>query len=226
MSFTRKLAQYFSAFSILVGLLVGCSKIPVDTKIAIQPLGSIDSAHVYSVERALEAYYGFEVDVLPYRPMPEHAFTEIRKPRYRADTLIAWLRDELPDGYNHVLGLTDKDISITKYKDREAGIIKDPEWKYKDFGIFGLGFRPGKSCVVSTYRLKKGRKGKKLFPERLRKIACHEIGHNLGLRHCPNENCFMRDAAESIKTIDAVDENLCADCKKILGIKSETERLH
>lgn len=193
---------------------------PAPPTIAIQPLGDIKQAYVDSVEDALEDYYGYEVTVLEYVPLPENAFTEIRKPRYRADTIIAWLRTEKPAEFDHVIGLTNKDISITKWKDREKGVIKDPEWKYKDFGIFGLGYRPGSSCVVSTFRLARGKRGKEKFYSRLRKITCHEIGHNLGLPHCPSENCFMRDAAESMKTIDGVEENLCNDCKSKIYLPS------
>lgn len=102
--------------------------------------------------------------------------------------------------------------------------IKQPEWKYQDWGIFGLGQMPGTACLVSTYRLKMkgGSKESKLL-ERLRKVACHEIGHNLGLPHCEHsEKCFMRDGAESIATVDAEAEALCTHCARIAGV-SESE---
>lgn len=41
----------------------------------------------------------------------------------------------------------------------------------------------------------------------------NELGHNLGLPHCPNKKCFMQDGAESIKTVDKVNFNLCEKCK-------------
>lgn len=49
--------------------------------------------------------------------------------------------------------------------------------------------------------------------ERLKKVTMHELGHNLGLPHCPNKHCFMQDAAETIKTIDGVELNLCEECR-------------
>lgn len=43
------------------------------------------------------------------------------------------------------------------------------------------------------------------YIERIKKICIHELGHNLGLKHCEfHEKCVMRDAAETIKTIDYV----------------------
>ena len=103
-----------------------------------------------------------------------------------------------------------KNISTTK-KNMFGG-VKKPKSKYEDWGIFGLGYRPGPSCIVSTYRL--GKKSKKRS-NRLVKITLHEIGHNMGLPHCDRDpNCVMRDAAESIKTVDQVSKDLCEFCRK------------
>ena len=118
------------------------------------------------------------------------------------------MRNEKPDSIHHILGLTTKDISTTK-KDA-LGNTRKPEKKYKDWGVFGLGYCPGGSCIVSTYRFKNNTLK---FVDRFKKICVHEIGHNLGLKHCPNESCVMRDAAESIKTIDLVELNLCDACR-------------
>ena len=93
--------------------------------------------------------------------------------------------------------------------ERTTKTIKKPSYKYADWGIFGLGFMPGKSCIVSTFRLKE-----KNFRSRFIKICCHELGHNFGLPHCSDKSCIMQDAAETIKTIDNVKLNLCNSCKK------------
>lgn len=52
---------------------------------------------------------------------------------------------------------------------------------------------------------------------RLRKVAVHEFGHNLGLPHCPNKNCVMTSAAEKLTTIDNEKLALCKNCKKIIN---------
>lgn len=152
------------------------------------------------------------------RPLPEEAFTAVRSPRYRADTLIAWLRVIKPDGVDLIVGLTAEDISITKHG--ADGSIKDPEWKYRDFGIFGLGYIGGPSCVVSTHRLGDG--GRSL--DRLKKIAVHEVGHNRSLPHCADTTCVMRDAVERIANIDAAGSSFCARCAKRLARAMEDRR--
>jgi len=123
--------------------------------------------------------------------------------------LIRFLRKNIDRNYDFIIGLTDKDISTTKYSNTSTKTIKEPTYKYADWGIFGLGFMPGKSCIVSTFRLKE-----KNFRSRFIKICCHELGHNFGLPHCSDKSCIMQDAAETIKTIDNVKLNLCNSCKK------------
>lgn len=178
--------------------------------IGIQPFGNISDREVDSVQQSIEKMYGFEVVVLNTVKMPDMAYTEIRYPRYRADSLLKWVTYHHPDSIDIAVGLTNQDISITKYKEGTRE-IKDPEWMYKDFGIFGLGSVGGSSCVVSSNRLHKN-VSDKTFYRRLMRITCHEVGHVLGLRHCPNANCLMNDANESIKTIDNSTGDLCQAC--------------
>jgi archaemetzincin len=94
-------------------------------------------------------------------------------------------------------------------------VIKKPESKYRDWGVFGLGSCPGKSCVVSTFRVKTT--NKKLASERMQKIAIHEVGHNLGLKHCPDKSCVMTDAVERVATIDNALKQLCHQCERQLS---------
>jgi len=200
---------FFSDIRKMVGLE------PSPTIVGIQPLGDISASEVNLVRDAVSEMYGFQTVVLDHQSLPEMAYTEIRYPRYRADSILHWLSQPTyqsikPDSVNIILSLTKADISITKYN-KETGEIKDPEWKYKDFGIFGLGRINGGVCVVSSHRLRSG-VSQKTFEKRLTRIACHEVGHVLGLRHCPAEKCLMNDANESIKTIDKSTGVLCESC--------------
>lgn len=186
---------------------------PKPTVVGIQPFGNIPDREVDSVKAAVERMYEFKVVVLDKVPLPKEAYTEIRYPRYRADTLVKWLSEHVPDSVTMLLGLTNKDISITKYKDANQKVIKEPSWQYRDFGIFGLGRVGGKACVVSSNRLHSGA-STELFYKRLTRISCHEVGHVLGLHHCPETECLMNDANETIKTVDKSTGNLCEKCWK------------
>lgn len=179
-------------------------------QIGILPYGNIDESVINLVSDILKTTYKTEVIILNKKELPKSAFVTIKSPRYRADSLLKDLLRIRPDSIDYVIGITAKDISTTK---RIAnGAIKKPESKYTDWGIFGLGYRPGKSCVISTFRLQNT--DSETFYSRVQKISIHEIGHNLGLKHCDTDKCVMQDAVETINTVDSVGFELCALCFK------------
>ena len=184
-------------------------------KVGLQPFNSFSKEILDSITLSIENTYDFKVYLLPQKKLPKTAFTTVKTPRYRADSLLRFLKHSQPDSIDYVLGLTHHDISTTK---RDAqGAIKQPEYKYKDWGVFGLGYVAGPSAIVSTFRYKKSTPS--LFIERIQKICVHELGHNLGLPHCESgQACVMQDAAESIKTIDNVDNILCSSCKRKINL--------
>jgi archaemetzincin len=199
---------------LLISLLfiLSCSKSTINDKsvVGVLPYSDITSEKVALLEKAVTDYYGVEIKMLPVSNLPKNAFVNIKSPRYRADSLIAIQERGMPEDIDYILGLTEKDISVTK-RDKD-GSIKKPVWRYNDFGIMGLAYCPGKSCIVSGYRLK--HKDKDIYFGRFKKVVIHELGHNFGLPHCPDKKCVMTDAVESIKTIDNARPELCNDCKK------------
>jgi len=176
--------------------------------VCLQPLGKYDRKLLGKSVTGLKYLYDFPVKVLPPAQMPAFAYTAPRK-RYRAEKLLRFLdRDILPDsGCDMLVGFTSADISTTK-------------GKHKDWGIFGLGTLGGTSCVVSTFRL--GRKTRAWRRKAIRtiKVVNHELGHVLGLAHCPKQGCSMNDAEGKIKTVDDESGLLCDLCR------SQVERAH
>lgn len=215
-----------SVFCFLIPLLLGActseSKGSIDLKekpaeevrLGIQPFQGISKKDIEAVKTAVEDYYGFTVEILPTIKMPPAFYTTVKSPRYRADSILHYLREERLPSTQVILGLTHYDISTTKHD--ALGEVKKPQYKYLDWGIFGLGSVGGGACVVSNFRL-----GRKVGPQqktiRLQKVALHEVGHALGLPHCPNDGCFMRDAVERIGTLDEVNMALCGACKGRIG---------
>ncbi len=200
-------------FFLLLLVIISCGK-QREIRVGIQPFGDVSQVLIDTIEASIEQVYGFNVSVFSRKQLPNSAFIHVKSPRYRADSILRILKRNKPDTIDYVLGMLAKDISTTK-KDRFGKVLK-PEKRYIDWGIFGLGYRPGSCCVVSTYRIKSGSKRKNI--SRLKKICMHEIGHNLGLKHCDyDKKCVMRDAAETIKTVDQVDLMLCKRCKSFVG---------
>ncbi len=193
--------------ALLIAVVI-CSCNHKASKIGVQPFIGADPIAVETITSALSDVYGIQVVVLPEIEMPEGSFINVKSPRYRADSIIAWLRDHKAAYIDCVIGITHHDISTTKRN--SDGTVKDPAFKYQDWGVFGLGYRPGASCLVSSFRLRYAQEA--VYLDRLRKVAVHEIGHNQGLGHCSSTDCVMQDAAESISTIDGVELNLCEAC--------------
>ena len=194
-------------------LLLACTETHHQTQVVgIQPYEGCSLKEAQMVAKTVGDFYHVSTVVLPKKDLPKSAYTTIKSPRYRADSLIQYQNRTITDTIDCLLGLTGRDISMTK-KDIN-GAIKKPVWKYNDFGVMGLAYCPGKSAIVSTYRLHHKEVQKR--QARLQKVAIHELGHTLGLPHCPDRHCVMTSAAEKISTIDTEKMALCTVCKKQL----------
>ena len=87
--------------------------------------------------------------------------------------------------------------------------------------IFGQAFLNGNSGIASFYRLNNERYGMPrndlLFLERAKKEVIHELGHTLGLLHCPNPVCVMR-SSNYLEDVDQKKLHLCHNCReKLVG---------
>ncbi len=168
-------------------------------RIAILPLGQVESPQIQAVREGLSRQFKVETVALKARPLPSEAYYQSRN-RYRADRILAYL-DVKARGFDRVIAITQRDISTT-YRD------------HYDWGIVGLGRLGGYSCVVSTFRLKKP--GTLTPQERLRRSATHEIGHTFGLDHCPSPGCVMKDYGGKLKLMDQAGPVLCRSCRNLV----------
>ena len=194
-------------------LLISCNNsIDSNTIVQIKQYNGFPKQELDTVVNTIESFYGVEINVLKQQELYSSAFINVKSPRYRADSIIKFQKREINNSIDFVLGLTHKDISTTKTD--KFGKTKEPKYKYQDWGIMGLAYCPGNSCIISTFRIKT--KDKKQYFSRLKKVSVHEFGHNLGLKHCQDKKCVMTDAVESVKTIDNAKLALCEKCKEQL----------
>jgi len=197
----RLAAKSFKASHLLISVLflsalMYCSEKPEKSAtgkeavtILIQPFKGIESEKVEFVAKEIG-----NVKILEPVDFPENTYYSPRN-RYRADSLISFLGKNTKEGFI-TIGLTSKDISATK-------------GKVKDFGIMGLGFRPGNACIASSFRLDDENLDEQFF-----KVAVHELGHTQGLKHCPMRTCFMRSAEGKNPTNE--ETGFCKKCKQVL----------
>lgn len=170
--------------------------------IHISPLGDIKGEYVSFVQERITNFYGFECVIEKRIPLTDDILASSRT-RYEASKILAKFNSN-----KNLLLLTSSDIA---YYNKKKNI---PE-----YGIIGLGYRPGSTCVVSTFRIKKNVSEQKLL-ERLEKVSIHEVGHNLGLDHCTNDKkCLMNDKNGLVSQIDFEKIWLCDKCNLQIGRK-------
>ncbi len=142
-------------------------------------------------------------------PLREEAFDEKRK-QYQSHVILSEVQGRAvrkPE-LNKVLGVVNADIFVPKLS-----------------FVFGEATCPGKVAVISLWRLKPEFYGEPtntlLFLERTLKEAVHELGHTLGLEHCPQSSCVMH-FSNSISDTDIKQSYFCDKCylhAKISGKK-------
>lgn len=150
----------------------------------------------------LEARFGLKV--VPHKtPMPHVRSKGTQKNGEDLLNEVSLLRTKLKHDY--ALGITTADIFV-------SGLDL----------VFGIASNKYKSAVVSTFKLKSPDLG--MFKLRILKEAAHEIGHMIGLGHCPEERCAMR-FSKSLGDIDMKGAEFCARCGKELQDLSREVRV-
>lgn len=163
------------------------------------PLSPIDLEFTL---QSLAYFFANEVVVLPPKDLPTEAYYPPRR-RYRADKILDRMVSETPEDAQVMVGLTTVDISTTK-------------GEYEDWGILGLATVSGRECVISRFRAARGAKSDLHTRQRLAKVVVHEIGHTLGLPHCPEYGCLMEDGKGSVLTTDH-ELDFCSSCRKAVA---------
>lgn len=160
-------------------------------KFAIVSFGKIDQEIIEYLESQIKKSLKINTEYLKEIPTP---WTKQRQQQSKAaDFLLAitGLGENLK--YLGIIGLTEKDLYMPKMN-----------------FVFGLAAPREKVAVVSLARLKTDKK--RLYFDRLKKEVFHELGHLLGLNHCPEKNCTMK-FSQNLTEVDAKEKDFCPVCR-------------
>ncbi len=183
--------------------------------IHIIPLGKVRKQLIEDVIDGLQSFYHQEI-ILENPVLLTEDLLAPSKTRYNANAILNKFNST-----KNILIITEKDIVTFKdIKQAEKFYNAPVKGITKEWGIFGLGLRPGNVCVISAFAKRLGKNATtKVLRERLQKVAIHEIGHNKGLDHCTkNAKCLMHAADGKISQVDHEKMFFCDNCRKIIGI--------
>jgi archaemetzincin len=147
----------------------------------------------------------FGADVRTYSTVfdAEDAYDTLRQ-QYNSTVLLERLYREAPSGRCKVLGVTEYDLFV-------------PVLTF----VFGEAQLGGRAAVASSHRLRNDYYGladdRTLLIDRFKKEVVHELGHTLGLVHCPVPTCVMYSTT-AVEEVDLKTHRFCAACCRKAGL--------
>ena len=165
------------------------------TLIPFEDVSQQDLSHlVNDLERT-----GFAIEIGKTLTMPANAYHATRR-QYHADKLLALVHRQPGQ---RLLGITEQDLY--------AGNLNF---------VFGIAEMAGRAALISLHRLREAA-NQMTYRERTLKEAIHELGHSLGLPHCPDPKCVMH-FSNSLSDTDYKSETFCAKCRELLNSQGIT----
>lgn len=161
----------------------------------VVPFGSVSQEDLDILREGLQSILPVvNVEIAARTELPRDSFV-LSRGQFLATRFLSILLKILPTSNNwRALGVTDRDL-------------------FAEGLNFVFGQASGRVSVISTFRLRTagGAAGDQLYQLRTVKEAVHELGHTLGLQHCPDRLCVMH-FSNSLSDTDIKSEHLCAVC--------------
>lgn len=164
-------------------------------EIELQPVGDVDSVLLAELQKGLQTAIGFNVSINPPVPMPFQSY-DAGRDQYLADDVIE---------------------ELFRFKKKGAyllGVTGDNLFTHGKNYVFGEASPDMETAVISLFLLHgcDDTPAGDLLLQRAIKEAAHEIGHLLGMDHCPDGMCVMHFSGSLIDT-DIKNAYFCPRCR-------------
>ncbi len=177
--------------------------IVMSARILLIPLGSVDTAVLKFVSSTVAERLPMTADVVSRETLPSRAFDAGRNQYNSSLILDCHGARSRPD--------SSPDFRV---------LVTDADLYAEGFGfVFGQADPASRTAVISLFRLREefyGRRtNRRKLEQRATKEVLHELGHLLGLGHCPNPGCVMF-FSNNLADTDRKPADFCANCRHIL----------
>ncbi len=166
--------------------------------VQLLPAGKLDRSLLRSLRSAIPQLLNVSCEILPIEFDIAPAYHPERQ-QYHSSEILQRMHSLVQPRDWRLLAITDVDLYI-------------PILKY----VFGEAQVGGPCALISCHRLRQEFYGldadEDLLGQRLLKECVHELGHTLGLHHCPDYQCAMA-SAHAVEWIDLREANLCQSCQ-------------
>jgi archaemetzincin len=168
--------------------------------VSLVPVGEVSRLHLELLAQGLAPTLGVACSIQSDGLDVAFAFDTLRG-QYHSTEILRRLTKRPAVEIWRLLGVTEADLFI-------------PVLTFV-FGEAQLGPAPAARALVSMHRLRQEFYGlppdPPLLSARLLKESLHELGHTVGLRHCPDYRCVM-SSSHSIEEIDLKLAQFCRAC--------------
>ncbi len=170
--------------------------------VTLASFGPFDRKSLEAIAEAITDELGMQVRIVERR-IDLSDYFDINRRQYDGNKLMNLAEAEFYDTSGKIVALFNVDLFI-------------PILTF----IFGQAYLGGKIAIASMFRLRNEHYGlnpnELLLLDRFTKEVIHELGHTMGLIHCPTPECVMRSSTY-VEDIDQKKQNFCKNCKKHLS---------
>jgi archaemetzincin len=165
--------------------------------VALMPVGKVDSSILETIGTTLGEEFCASCSIGQPLAHPDYAFNPERG-QYLSHSILAQL-SSLDIPADRILGVVDLDLYT-------------PDLNF----VFGQASMGGRVALIALPRLRPEFYGdlpdQALFEGRAIKEAIHELGHTMGLGHCPERTCVMH-FSNSLADTDFKGRSFCPHCR-------------